>query len=57
MALDQERFGNSTELIESATHTLSEKIDHPHDLSGAVEAANQVAGSLYEHNTLWGTKV
>ncbi|CAB4274168.1 unnamed protein product [Prunus armeniaca] len=57
VALDQERFGNSTELIESATHTLSEKIDHPHDLSGAVEAANQVAGSSYEQNTLWGTKV
>ncbi|PQQ01309.1 cellulose synthase-like protein H1 isoform X3 [Prunus yedoensis var. nudiflora] len=57
VALDQERFGNSTELIESATHTLSEKIDHPHDLSGAVEAANKVAGSSYEHNTLWGTKV
>ncbi|VVA17580.1 PREDICTED: cellulose synthase [Prunus dulcis] len=57
VALDKERFGNSTELIQSATHTLSEKIDHPHDLSSAVEAANQVAGSSYEHNTLWGTKV
>ncbi|KAL6287333.1 hypothetical protein ACE6H2_011723 [Prunus campanulata] len=58
VALDKEEFGNSMEFIESATHILSEKIDHPRDLSTAVvEAANKVAGSAYEYNTLWGTKV
>lgn len=46
MALDKEGFGNSMEVIESATHILSEKIDHPRDLSiVVVEAANKVAGS------------
>lgn len=53
MALDKEGFGNSMEFIESATHILSEKIDHPRDLSIAVvEAANKVAGSAYEYNIL-----
>ncbi|CAN6571574.1 unnamed protein product [Malus baccata var. baccata] len=51
-------FGNSPELIRSATQILlEENIDQPDDLSCAVDAAYHVAHSEFEHDTLWGKKV
>ncbi|CAN6708088.1 unnamed protein product [Malus baccata var. baccata] len=56
--LNKECFGNSPELIRSATQILlEENIDQLDDLSCAVEIAYQVAGSEYEDDTLWGKKV
>lgn len=45
------------ELISSATNILAEKVDHPRDLSNAVEEACKVASCGFEHNTSWGKQV
>ncbi|XP_043713343.1 cellulose synthase-like protein H1 [Telopea speciosissima] len=54
------KFGDSIEFAESAAQTLygtNYSINHPHNLSSCIEAAILVAGSAYEYNTDWGTKV
>ncbi|XP_004287961.1 PREDICTED: cellulose synthase-like protein H1-like [Fragaria vesca subsp. vesca] len=53
----KDRFGNSMELLSSATNILAEKVDHPRDLSSAVEEACKVACCGFEHNTSWGKQV
>ncbi|KAM5580594.1 cellulose synthase-like protein H1 [Rosa sericea] len=53
----KDRFGNSMELVSSATKILAEKIDHPQDLSRAVEESCKVASCGYEDSTSWGKQV
>ncbi|XP_038989160.1 cellulose synthase-like protein H1 isoform X2 [Phoenix dactylifera] len=56
----QRIYGDSRELIESASHITSGKFRESScvdDLSSSVEAAKRVASCTYEFNTCWGNKI
>ncbi|KAF5184912.1 Cellulose synthase-like protein b3 [Thalictrum thalictroides] len=56
----KEKFGCSTELVNSASQTLlgsHEKLNCPNDISRSLTIATHVADCIYESDTLWGKKI
>lgn len=55
----EQKFGDSKEIMKTATHALEGKTYLPNDIniSIAVDIAAQVASCGYEHGTSWGKQV